>query len=101
MQEVKLRLPSFLFWSMLVGACGTRGYFLFISSLIRYHFSGTTSAWRGQMMLHIAARRGLLRAQKRGSCIVGVCRGWEFGARHACIHSERDLKEIPCFQILR
>lgn len=55
-------------------ACGTRSLSLVYFSLIRYRFSITSSAWRGQMMLHLTAKRGLLKAQKRESCIV-VCRG--------------------------
>lgn len=42
----------------------------------------------------------LLKAQKRESCIAGVCCGWGFGARHACIYSETDKREIPCFGFL-
>lgn len=52
------------------------------------------------MMLHLTARRGLLKAQKRESCIVGVCSDWGFGARSAGIYSERDEREIPCFGCL-
>lgn len=60
-REVILRLLPCFFLSThrrAVGASGSRSFFLFIFSLAEVPlFSGTTSAWRGQMMLHLAARR--------------------------------------------